>query len=168
MIEKEQFFSSLLSVSEIIKISKFKQLNNIVIIDNEDENKEEEKNFLETPRINELLNRTRKIYLEEFNFNDNSIKENFVENPGDNEIEIIFGIKLPGMKTIIESIIKKFKKEIFSLYKSNENSLRSNIDDEDINEKKKLYKDKLASFNDTINIELKKIIYYQKLLIRKI
>lgn len=140
---------------------------NINQIEEEDENKKEDIPFLETEPIKKILIKTRKIYLEEFNFNDSHIKENVVENPGDNELEIIFGFKLPGMKSIIESIINQFKKDIFSKYKSNENSLRSNIDEEDINNKINLYKENLSSYNKPIMIELK-IIYYQELLIKKI
>ena len=133
-------------------IDKNKPLVDII----EEGNQNEELHFLETESIKKILNKTRKIYLEEFNFNDNHIKENVVENPGNNELEIIFGFKLPGMKSIIESILEKFKKDIFSKYKLNENSLRSNIDEEDINNKINLYKENLTSFNETIIIELKK------------
>ena len=146
-LEKEQYFSSLLSVKELINIEKKKSLNII---------EKGEIHFLETEPIKKILIKTRKIYLEEFNFNDSHIKENVVENPGNNELEIIFGFKLPGMKSIIESIINQFKKDIFSKYKSNENSLRSNIDEEDINNKINLYKENLTSYNKPIMIELKK------------
>ena len=152
--EKEQFFSSLLSVIEIIKMEK--KLQNEIIIEEEDDNEEKKIHFLETPSINEILNKTRKIYLEEFNFNDNNIKEKIIENPGDNELEIIFGIKLVGMKSIIESINKYFKIVKFSSYKSNENTLRSYIEEEEIHDKINEYKVKLNSFNEPIVIELKK------------
>ena len=154
-LEKEQYFSSLLSLKELINIEKKESLN-IIQLEEEDENKKEDIPFLETEPIKKILIKTRKIYLEEFNFNDNHIKDNVVENPGNNELEIIFGFKLPGMKSIIESIIKQFKKDFFSKYKSNENSLRSNIDEEDINNKINLYKENLASYNKPIIIELNK------------
>ena len=66
------------------------------------------------------------------------------------------GFKLPGMKSIIYSIIKLFKNKIFYSYKLNEDYLKSNIEDEDINNKINIYKEKLATFNDIIIIELKK------------
>ena len=151
-IEKDQFFSSLLSVKELIIIDKNKPLVDI----QEEGNQKEELHFLETESIQKILIKTRKLYLEEFSFDDNRIKERVVENPGNNELEIIFGFKLPGMKFIFESIRKQFKRNIFSRYKSNENSLRSSIDEEDINNKINLYKEKLTSFNEPIIIELKK------------
>ena len=153
-LEKNQFFSSILSVNELIKIDKKAELD---IIEDEDENKKEEEiNFLETEPIKNILIKAREIFLEEFNFNDNHIKENIIENPGSNELEIILGVKLPGIKYIIDSIIEQFKKDILSRYKSNENSLRSDIDEEDASNKINLYKEKLNSFNEPIVIELNK------------
>ena len=73
-----------------------------------------------------------------------------------NEINIILGLKLPGVKSIISSIIKKIKNEILRRYKSNENSLRGRIDENKIDIRIKSYKKKLKAYNEAIVLELDK------------
>ena len=82
----------------------------------------------------------------------NEKKYEIIEKSGMNEINIILGLKLPGIKPIISSLIKKFKNEISIKYKKNENYLRDIIDEDDIDKAKKTYKKKLKVYNHSFII----------------
>ena len=160
-IEKDQFFSSILSENEL------RNKNN-----DEENNNEIKNDGNENEIVKGIINRTRKQYLnnlELFNIenekeekgekdeNEKNEKEyEIIEKQGMNEINIILGLKLPGVKQIISSLIKKFKNEISIKYKKNENSLRDIIEDNDIDNAKNIYKKKLKTFNDSLYVELDK------------
>ena len=161
-LEQNQFFSTLLSA---------KELNKKIIKNNEKENNNEIKNEVEKENnfANEIIERTREEYLNNLDII-NEVEENvenainkegeknyqIVEKPGMNDINIILGLKLPGVKSIISSIIKKIKNEILRRYKSNENSLRGRIDENKIDSRIKSYKKKLKVYNEAISLELDK------------
>jgi hypothetical protein len=111
--DQDQFFSTLLSLNE---------LNS----KNDDNNK----------IFEEIINKTKEKYLDQLemlnsdepnddeNENKNEKKKfEIIEKPGMNEINIIFGLKLPGVKPIISSVVKKFKNHT-NKYRKNEDSLR--------------------------------------------
>ena len=167
--EKDQFFSSLLSKNELNQKGKKKVGNKIY---EEGEDKNEEQNDISI----KLIEKTREIYLSELNIINNddeeereeNVKEKeekkenekkkneIIEKPGMNEINIILGMKLPGIKPIISSLIKKFKNEIARIYKKNENSLRDFLPEKIIESQKKVYKKKLKMCNDSMFVQLNK------------
>ena len=107
--EQDQFFSSLLSIKELNKINSkiYKEKNKII----EEDGKLEEGKPEENEIVNEIIKKIRKIYLEQLNFiNNDDSNENHkfevMENAAANEIKIILGLKLPGIKPIIDFIAK--------------------------------------------------------------
>ena len=157
-VEQDQFFSSLLSINELNKIKP----KSVIIEEEEDINKNDNNN------VKNIIEKMREIYLrelsvtnddeedEEKNKNEKDKKNEIIEKPGMNEINIILGLKLPGIKPIISSFIKKFKNEIARSYKRNENILRDYIPQKMIETKKLAYKDKLKIYNDAMFVELDK------------
>ena len=105
-----------------------------------------------------IIKKARDFYLsnlkiinnEKENENENKIFE-IVEKPEMNEINIILGLKLPGIKPIISSIIQKFKNKIDRITKNNENSLRYNLSEEALED---TYKKNIRDFEYLIEIEL--------------
>ena len=96
--EKDNFFSSLLSAEEEIKLNK----NN--------------------PNLNIFREKTNLKYFENVKIN-NKIK--IIEEPGKNVLNIILGLKLPGLKPTLDSLLIYIQNEIEKKYKINENKLRS-------------------------------------------
>jgi hypothetical protein len=72
---------------------------------------------------------TKEVYLEQLMFNDG--KTRITERPGANNLEIILGLKLPGLKTTIDRIIKKVREEVVPKYFKNEDDLRRNVNQGD-------------------------------------
>ena len=156
--EREQFFSSLLSINTInINVDKLfnKEINEI---------KEENENFEIQKKI--IINIVD-IYLDKFAFLENqnydnyneedkqNIKDfNFVEEYKKNKVDIILGLQLPGIFPKIISIIKKIRNDIIKRYGKNESNLRKNIKDENIDIEKKEYKKCFKILNNYLNIEL--------------
>ena len=148
--EQDQFFSSLLSIKELnnINYKVYKEKNKII----EGEGKPEENDI-----VNEIIKKIRKIYLDQINFinnDDNNENHKFevIENIRANEIKIILGLNLPGIKPIIDFIIKKFDNEILLDYLDNEGHLRETMDGND----EEIYLNNLKKYNDFIFIELSK------------
>ena len=101
------------------------------------------------------------LYLDELDFTEkdndkNNEKYKIVEEQGANNLNIILGLKLPGIKPIIDFIIEKVKNEILNNYKNNEKILRICYENEEIDQKKRYYNQKLKSLNSNIVIELNK------------
>ena len=160
--EQDQFFSSLLSINELNKIEMNKKKNKI-IEEGEDVNEEQNNEISK-----KIIEKTRDIYLNELDFTDNEDekkeeiekekekKNGIIEKPGMNEINIILGLKLPGITSIISILIKKFKNEISRIYKKNENFLRESYSEQEVESKKKIYIKKLKMCNNSMFVELDK------------
>ena len=145
--EKDHFFSTLLSINEFI----IRKGNN-------------------NEKLEALINKTREAYLGNYQIfdsdkiseiNEENIEEKkfeIIEEYGMNEINIILGLKLPGVKRIISPLIKNFKNNIKKKYEKNENSLRGNISEELIDQYKSKYLNKLKAFNNSTYNELNKDI----------
>ena len=144
--DQDQFFSTLLSLNEL----KSK---------NDDNNK----------IFEEIINKTKEKYLDQLemlnsdepnddeNENKNEKKKfEIIEKPGMNEIYIIFGLKLPGVKPIISSVVKKFKNHT-NKYRKNEDSLRKEIPEDQVEAQKKNYQKEIKKYNNTIYKELDKV-----------
>ena len=105
--EKDQFFSSLLSEKKLnIKMKEEddfndnKHDNNI----NKNNNRNKEKNT----KIEKIIKKTGDVYLEKLIYNENNIQNNIIKEQFEmNRIEIILGLKLPGIKSIINLYISK-------------------------------------------------------------
>ena len=137
----------------------------------EEEGSENEQNHLnEEHKDNDIKlkmsNKVRDIYLEKFTFEkqDTNQKErekenqkiiSIVEKFGTNKIDIILGLKLPGMFPIILSIVKKCRNDIIKKYLINESNLRKSIVDEDaVKNEIAEYEKKLKNFNNKLFKEL--------------
>ena len=72
--------------------------------------------------VNLFIEKTNLKYLENVKIN-NKIK--VVEGPGKNVLNIILGLKLPGLKPTLDSLLIYTQNEIEKKYKINENKLRS-------------------------------------------
>ena len=165
MAEKDQFFSSLLSTEEK-KETKKKQNKKINVIEDEDEDendaikennkdiniKNEENNIEDNNNIKEIKNRAKNIYLEKkFNFeNKEDVEKKYIiEQPGMNKINIILGLNIPGIKYTITSIIQKFNNDFSAKYMKNENLLRDDLEEVDIENQKNKYFRELKFLNDS-------------------
>ena len=176
--EKDHFFSSLLSLYEEKKIEEENLKNkntkkkflffkkNLKV-----EKKEEEEDDDYVEDINNIKNDsllslekdkdlgkknifeiTKEVYLQNLRFNDNT---RITENPGGNHLEVFLGLKLPGLKTTIDQIIKKVKDNVIIKYFKNEDDLRRNENKEnllqnDINN----YKEELNRLNEITYLEI--------------
>ena len=180
--EKDHFFSSLLSNIEdptIIdldknnkKKKKKKKKDNIIDtstknnMDSEDDLDYEEdiktvkkESLWDDEEDNEgiwkrdIFEITKEIYLEQLMFNDG--KTRITERPGANNLEIILGLKLPGLKTTIDMIIKKVREEVAPKYFKNEDDLRRNVNkDEQLVKDINNYKEELKRLNNVTNLEI--------------
>ncbi len=158
--EQDQFFSTLLSINELNK----KELKNEIKEEKEEDKIEEPNNEIST----KIIEKTREIYLSRLCIINNEAedkeedgkekkkKNGIIEKPGMNEINIILGLKLPGIKPIISRLIKKFKNQISRFYKKNENLLRGFYREEMVESKKETYKKQLKAYNDSMFVELDK------------
>ena len=137
----------------------------------EEEGSENEQNHLnEEHKDNDIKlkmsNKVRDIYLEKFTFENQDTnqkereKENqkiisIVEKFGTNKIDIILGLKLPGMFPIISSIVIKCRNDIIKNYLINESNLRKSIVDEGaVKNEIAEYEKKLKNFNNKLFKEL--------------
>ena len=122
--EKDQFFSCLLT-------------NNLEKPLWKDENKDI--TFIE---------KNAKIYLDKLQFDK---KTKVVEKLGGNKVEIMLGLKIPGLKPVFDQILKSINENISKYYRRNENNLRVYLEDE--NEEIQNYLRLLKTYdNSTINI----------------
>ena len=124
--EKEQFFSSLLTND--IEESLWKNENEDIT----------------------LIEKNAKFYLDQFKYDDGLTK--VYEKLGHNKVDIMFGMKLPGIKPILDRILIPIN-EITKNYRENENDLRTILDEETKDEDIKRYF-RLLNLNDnsTVNI----------------
>ena len=157
-VEQDQFFSSLLSIDELDKINKEKQKLNEIY------NKDEK--IKDNEMIKKIIQKTIDTYLSEIDNKDNIKYEQqkIFEEREVNEINIILGLKLPGINSVITQIIKYFKKEIFKPYRIQEDNLRAFIELDEIEEKVNKYRHKLSVFNNNTFIELNKNITLCKII----
>ena len=179
--EKDQFFSTLLSLKKQKEKDRNKNINiNVIknedndenendnnIIENNDKN-EEEKNNEENEFKKNVIKEAIQLYLNEFKFekeaedqNDkkeedkkNNQNKNIIENMGANKINIILGLQLPGMFKMISDIIKKTRNEVLKRYGTNESLLRKYIEDEEITNAKTEYEKILKILDENIKIDL--------------
>ena len=128
--EKDNFFASLLSAEEEKKSDNH--------LDDGNDN------------LKLLREKTNTKYFEKFVTNNNI---RIVEEPGKNVINIILGLKLPGLKPAIESLLIYIKQEVEKKYKKNENKLRKGTNDEKI---KTAYDKELELLNNSLYVELSK------------
>ena len=171
--EKDHLFSSLLSNKEEKMIlerekNKNKKRNKQIIKeeDIDDDYVEEIKNIKnDSKKVKtkdgevttlDMFEITKQIYLENVIFNNGNIQ--ITEGPGANNLEIILGLKLPGLKTTIDTIIQKVKEGVKLKYFKNEEDLRRNINkgeqlEKDINN----YKQELKRLDDFTNLEIENI-----------
>ena len=165
--EQDQFFSTLLSNEEKSKDKEAQNQNdenmmNNIIIEEDEEGKNNNQNNIQN-NTNEdkeknkikLINEFKDTYLKTLNFNENN-KKFILEQLGMNELNIILGLNLPGIKAILDSICQRFRTEYLLLYRQNENILRQieKKDEEAIQNKKKTFFDNLNQYNDFTYYEL--------------
>ena len=137
-LEKEQFFSSILS-------NTFYQNSEI----KEDKNPEKD-----------ILQEIYESYMDKLEFNDGKLK--IVEGIQKNKVDIILGFKYPGIKNIFDKIVGEINERISKKYRENENNLRKILEeeDEDIKDYFKLLNIYESSTSNIINnhIQIKKFL----------
>ena len=153
-VEKDQFFSSLLSNSieqDLWHEEKNNQINNKEEIEEEMNlynDKKDEKN--ENVEEKTLVEKIAKLYLEKLDFNDGITR--ITEKPNTNKVDIMLGFKLPGIKPIFDKILKVVRDHISNLYRKNENNLRSYLEGNLQDEIDKYFKLLNTYNNSTLNI----------------
>ena len=75
-----------------------------------------------------IIEKNAKLFLDNLQYNDNLTK--VTEKLGANKVDIMFGIKFPGIKPIFDRILKFINENITSRYRNNENNLRTILDEE--------------------------------------
>ena len=142
--EKNQFFSSLLTNSLEEKIWSKKVDKNEIKNENEIE---EEINKENDEKINDntLTEKLAKLYLENLEYYNESAK--LSPKLGSNKVAIILGLKIPGIKSVLDNIINDVKDNILEGFSNNEDLLRKPIEDDTIEEEKNNYFNKLLELN---------------------
>ena len=156
--EKDSIFSSLLSFDEIDNKKMNSNILHLIFAEliNKDKNiKEKEIDEI----IRKIIKNNLENYFENLIFNDGSVRIN--EAIGSNKLNIILGLIIPGVKKILDKIIKKVKDEITNKYYENEINLRCYLNsDEDkeneLNEEKQIYFDELNRCNNSTLIDIEK------------
>ena len=148
--EKDQFFSSILSNNLEQPIWPKKRDNNKDNNDEEEEIKPKKEIYIDET----IIERISKHYLENMVYNDG--KTTIVEKIGANKVDIIFGLKIPGIKPIIDRIIISVKENILVNYQKNENELRNYLDPEEIEEAQKKYFNDLSMLNNSLSVLINK------------
>ena len=182
--EKDHFFSSLLSSEEdpIINIQnnnsksnnnkkKKKKNENLINTKTFDDPDKDDIDYVEDIKMikkdslfdddnnddgiwnRNIIEITKEIYLENLLFNDGITK--VTEKQGSNNLKIILGFRLPGLKTTIDKIIKKIRDTIVPKYYKNEDDLRRNKNEgEQLEKDKNDYKEELRRLNYMANLEI--------------
>ena len=166
--EKDHFFSSLLSFAELENINdKDTNDNNINSISNSNliskicpeifgvKFKQSKKIEEMNQKVKNIIQKVSESYINNMVYNDGLLR--ITERLGANNIDIILGLNLPGMKTILDRIMKKVRDEICDKYYKNEMNLR-----ESVNKGKELtnninsYYEELKRLNNSTSIEIEK------------
>ena len=132
--EKENAIKENNDINEIKEIKqdiKKEELNEKIIDKNQENNeniinKEENKNIIDINK-NILIKELESYYLDKL---DTSQIKDFNKNMKKNQITLLLGLKLPGMKDIIDKIRLYIKTNISRKYLKNENDLRGLEDEE--------------------------------------
>ena len=168
--EKDQFFSTLISIEALKKEEKD---GNLINIQDEDEEKnvkveeDKEKDNKGNKYHEDMVKKLIDIYFQKLNLEkektnqkemgeENQKNMNIIEEYGANKVDIILGFELPGIFPIISSIVKRSRQDIIKKYLINESNLRKFIAEEDIINEKKEYEKKLKDLNNILFIDLDK------------
>ena len=79
-----------------------------------------------------------------------------------NKVNIMLGLHIPGIKPIFDTILNYVRNDIIKKYRSNENTLRNNLRESEIEKEKDNYFNQLKEFND----DLKNLIYKEEKLVK--
>ena len=148
--EKEQFFSSLVSNAINQKIWGYQ-----IIREREKERNDEEEEEINLNEDKTLVEIIAKSYLEKLVFDDGLKK--VTEKPFSNKINIILGLNIPGVKPLLDQILKTSNENTINKFRNNENNLRNNLDEEEIEKEKKNYFEQLKTLNNSLINMLYKI-----------
>ena len=167
--EQDQFFSSLLSIDEprqILEEEKKKKLKNAIVDEDdkqENNNKNNEENLKEEEMekniiVKSMIKRAIEIYLENLIYMKDENEQNIIEEPGMNNLDIILGLELPGIKPIINIVANKFKNAKLTNYQKNESLLRRRDFEEEaeVDYAKEKYLKDLKKINESTFIEFEK------------
>ena len=147
--EKEQFFSSLLSNALEQEIWGVKLNKDDKIRKKEKENEEEIEEEIKLGNEDKtIIEKIAKLYLDQLVFNDGLTRVN--EKQYSNKLDIIFGLNIPGIKTLFDQILKSVKDNILKKYRNNENNLRNYYENELVEEEKRKYFEELKTFNNSL------------------
>ena len=93
-----------------------------------------------------LIEKIKILYLDNLALNDDKIR--IVEKPRANKIDIMLGLKLPGLKPIFNRLIKYIRDNIIKKYWNNENSLRNYFEESEIKNEIDKYMTEIKRFID--------------------
>ena len=170
--EQDQFFSTLLSNEEKNKDNKENNQDknendfNVIIEEENDqigENNNQNNIVKEKEKNKSIINEFENIYLKNLIYNENN-KKFILEQLGANELNIILGLNLPGIKSTIDSISQKFKTETLLFYRQNENILRqfNNWNEEVLQRNTRTFFENLNKYNEsTLNELLRNKIFLE-------
>jgi hypothetical protein len=138
--EKDQFFSTLLTNQENLYFKDNKE--NIINENNEKPNtiktvNEKEKKGNNEKTINlesihldkEMIEKLSKIYFDNLILSDEQIR--LIQKPRANQIDIILGLNLPGIRTSIKKLLKSIKDNVVEKYSGYESNLRFYLEEEE-------------------------------------
>ena len=151
--EKDQFFSSLLSNSLEEKIWQLEK-NNLRI--KEEEISPRPNTYIKKEEIFEdktIVEQLANLYLKDI-INYDNFYVRIYENLYSNNLVIILGLYLPGIKNAFDKITKSVKENIIINYRKNENNLRNFFENEDrrTKETKNFFNDLKIFNNSLVNI----------------
>ena len=165
--EKDHYISSLLSFEEIKNLIS-KNNNDMNLISYicpeffENKVKEFDKNEDKNKVVNKIIENISDIYINNLNINDGLIK--IKEKPESNNLNIIIGLNLPGLKPVLDVIIKNAKNNVCKGYYANENILRkSQNEGDELDKDKKKYYDELDKYNNLTLTDIKNNEYLNKI-----
>jgi len=97
-----------------------------------------------------LIEKVKQLYLDNLTLNDDKIR--IVEKPRANKLDIMLGLKLPGLKPIFNRLVKYIRDNIIKKYLNNENNLRNYFEPGEINNEIDKYMNEINRFiNYSIN-----------------
>lgn len=152
-LEKDHYFPALLSYYEMhnkpeIILDVFAHLypnGNDKQIDQEEINE----------IIKNIIQNTSDLYISQLKMGDGTIR--ITERLGANNLNILLGLNLPGIKPTLDKLVKKVRDEVVNKYYQNEINIRENQSSEEQLEKDiENYYNELSRYNSSTLIEIEK------------
>ena len=152
-LEKDHYFPALLSYYEIYNKPEFISDIFTHVFPNNNE-KQIDQNEISGKIIN-IVQRISDLYINQLKLSEGTIR--ITERLGANNINILLGLNLPGIKPTLDRLVKKVRDEVVNKYYQNEINLRENQNSEDQLKKDiEAYYNELSRYNSSTLIEIEK------------